>query len=56
MKISRSQYATSNIFLHEIYAIQSILHDWSYGPNSVDMYAIGKEMLDKFNKYWGDPR
>ncbi|WOG90846.1 hypothetical protein DCAR_0310092 [Daucus carota subsp. sativus] len=56
LKISGSQYVTSNIFLREIYAIQSILHDWSYGPHSVDMYAVGKEMLNKFNKYWGDPR
>ena len=55
LKISRTQYVTSNIFFHEIYAIHSILSEWTFG-NNVHMCAIGKEMLDKFNKYWGGPR
>ena len=55
LKISGTQYVTSNIFLHEIYAIHSILSEWTFG-NNVHMCAIGKEMLDKFNKYWGGPR
>nr|XP_017256283.1 PREDICTED: zinc finger BED domain-containing protein RICESLEEPER 2-like [Daucus carota subsp. sativus] len=54
LKISGTSYVTSNIFLHEIYAIHSILNEWTYGAN-VEMFAIGKEMLEKFEKYWGDP-
>ncbi|XP_074336899.1 zinc finger BED domain-containing protein RICESLEEPER 2-like [Apium graveolens] len=54
VKIPGTSYVTSNIFLHEIYAVHAILNEWTYGSNE-QMYVIGKEMLGKFNKYWGDP-
>ncbi|XP_017246678.2 zinc finger BED domain-containing protein RICESLEEPER 2-like [Daucus carota subsp. sativus] len=53
-KISRTLYVTSNIFLHEIYAVHAILNEWTYGVDG-QMVSIGREMLAKFNKYWGDP-
>ncbi|XP_074337509.1 zinc finger BED domain-containing protein RICESLEEPER 2-like [Apium graveolens] len=54
LKISGTSYVTSNIFLHEIYVVHSTLNDWTYGAN-VEMHAIGKEMLEKFEKYWESP-
>lgn len=46
---------TSNLFFLEIYAVHSILHKWVFEIDS-DIYEMGHKMLEKFEKYWGDPK
>ena len=55
LRISGSQYVTSNSLFTEISDLYCMLSDWKEcSDNSVVLMGIN--MQSKFDKYWGDPQ
>ncbi|XP_074352250.1 zinc finger BED domain-containing protein RICESLEEPER 1-like [Apium graveolens] len=54
LKISGSKYVTSNLFYHELLALNGTLKSWIRSDNE-DLSTIASKMQEKFDKYWGDP-
>lgn len=56
-KVSGSWYCTSNLFLPEIIEVDSLMKYWKTSPESdPGLVAMATNMLEKFNKYWGNPK
>ncbi|XP_077222106.1 zinc finger BED domain-containing protein RICESLEEPER 2-like [Tasmannia lanceolata] len=52
-RLSGTLYVTSNIYFHEVCAIEKILFDWSKNVDP-SLKLMAMKMKEKFDKYWGD--
>lgn len=50
LKISGSKYVTSNLFYHELVALNGTLKSWIKSDNE-DLSIIASKMQEKFDKY-----
>ena len=48
-----SEYATSNLFLPQLYNVKKLLGE-KYNVENGFMHLMVKKIKDKFDKYWGD--
>ena len=55
LRISGSQYVTSNSFFSEISDLHCMIKDWK-NSSDLSVHTMGINMRTKFDKYWGDPQ
>ena len=55
LKISGSQYVTSNTLLQEVSVVYFLLQEWCRSDD-FEVYQMGMRMKTKFDKYWGEPK
>ena len=54
VRVSSSQYITSNNFFPELTDLFCTLHDWK-NNDDLSIRSMGLNRKIKFDKYWGDP-
>uniref|UniRef100_A0A803MM37 BED-type domain-containing protein n=1 Tax=Chenopodium quinoa TaxID=63459 RepID=A0A803MM37_CHEQI len=52
-KMSGSLYVTTNLYFHEVLEVLSCLIEWENSTN-MDIRIMGRQMREKFDKYYGD--
>ena len=55
LKISGSNYVTSNYFFSEISDLNVLINGW-ISSSELSVHNMGINMKLKFDKYWGDPQ